>query len=66
MIAELEAERVFEAPIVTAVERMGPFWPAEEGHQEFFARNPQQPYCAFVIAPKVAKLRERFAHRLKS
>ncbi len=65
VIEELEADDVFEGPIVTQVERAGPFWRAEDSHQGFFAHNPQQPYCAFVIAPKVAKLRERFADRLK-
>jgi peptide-methionine (S)-S-oxide reductase len=62
----LSAEEVFEAPIVTRVDRLHTFWPAEDGHQEFFAQNPGQPYCVFVIAPNVAKLREQFAHRLKS
>ncbi len=62
----LSAEEVFEAPIVTQVDRLHTFWPAEDGHQEFFAQNPGQPYCVFVIAPKVTKLREQFAHRLKS
>ena len=54
------------APIVTQVDRLHTFWRAEDGHQEFFAQNPGQPYCVFVIAPKVGKLRDQFAHRLKS
>jgi len=66
VLDSLSAGEVFEAPIVTQVDRLHTFWPAEDGHQEFFAQNPGQPYCVFVIAPKVAKLREQFAHRLKS
>ena len=66
VIDSLTAENVFEAPIVTQVDRMHTFWPAEDSHQKFFAQSPGQPYCVFVIAPKVAKLREQFAHRLKS
>ena len=66
LITSLDAEEVFEAPIVTQVSRLNTFWLAEEGHQEFFAQNAEQPYCVFVIAPKVAKLREQYAHKLKS
>ena len=66
VIASLNSEEVFEAPIVTQVERLYTFWRAEDGHQEFFAQNAEQPYCVFVIAPKVTKLREKYAHRLKS
>lgn len=65
VIASLNSEEVFEAPIVTQVERLYTFWRAEDGHQEFFAQNTEQPYCVFVIAPKVTKLREKYAHRLK-
>ena len=66
VIASLNAEEVFEAPIVTQVDRLHTFWRAEDGHQEFFAENGDQPYCVFVIAPKVTKLREQYAHKLKS
>ena len=65
VIAELERENVWEAPIVTEVERMGTFWPAEPYHQNFFANNPGQGYCQAVIAPKVAKFRKRYAYLLK-
>jgi len=65
VIASLNAEEVFEAPIVTQVDRLYTFWRAEDGHQEFFAQNAEQPYCVFVIAPKVVKLREQYAHKLK-
>ena len=41
------------------------FWVAEDHHQEYFRRNPSQPYCQVVVAPKVAKFRQKFAHRLR-
>ncbi|MGW8282444.1 MAG: peptide-methionine (S)-S-oxide reductase MsrA [Gemmatimonadota bacterium] len=66
LIEALDADRVFEAPIVTQVEKLDRFWRAEESHQEYFAQNSGQPYCVFVIAPKVTKLRKQFSHRLKS
>jgi len=64
-ISQLSEEDVFEAPIVTEVDRLETFWPAEDYHHDYFARNGRQPYCMFVIAPKVAKLRKSHAHRLK-
>jgi peptide-methionine (S)-S-oxide reductase len=61
-IAELTASRVFPDPIVTEVEQAGHFYPGEAYHQEYYRRNLDQPYCQFIIAPKVAKLRkEHFA-----
>lgn len=65
LIRELTAEGVFPTPIVTEVTRFEAFFPAEAWHQGYFRRNPEQPYCAAVIAPKVAKLRRRLAGRLK-
>jgi peptide-methionine (S)-S-oxide reductase len=65
LIAELTATRVWPDPIVTAVLPAPTFWPAEEYHQNYYARNPGQGYCQAVVAPKVAKLRQRFAARLK-
>lgn len=65
MIARLEGEGVFDDPIVTAVERLPEFWPAEEYHRQYFRRHPEQAYCRALIAPKVAKLRNAWAHRLK-
>lgn len=64
-IARLEAEDVFGAPIVTVVERLEQFWPAEEHHRQYFRRHPEQAYCRAMIAPKVAKLRKAWSHRLK-
>jgi len=64
-VAGLEAEGVWDAPVVTEIAEAGPFYPAEAYHDDYFARNGQQPYCRAVVAPKVAKYRKRFAHRLR-
>ncbi|MCX7892494.1 MAG: peptide-methionine (S)-S-oxide reductase MsrA [Burkholderiales bacterium] len=65
VIAALADERAFDRPIVTEVAPAETFWPAEDYHQEYFARNPYQPYCMFVVSPKVAKFRKRFAGKRK-
>ncbi|MEQ1606918.1 MAG: peptide-methionine (S)-S-oxide reductase MsrA [Pyrinomonadaceae bacterium] len=65
VIAEITAERIYAGPIVTEVIAFDKFWPAEDYHQEYFANNPNQPYCAAVVAPKVAKFRQKFLSRLK-
>jgi peptide-methionine (S)-S-oxide reductase len=62
--AALDASGAFDAPIVTTIEPMTEFYPAEGYHQNYFASNPRQPYCSFVIAPKVEKFREAFADKL--
>jgi peptide-methionine (S)-S-oxide reductase len=54
-----------ERTIGTLVEPAGVFYKAEAYHQEYFRNHPQQPYCAFVVAPKVKKFREKFAARLR-
>lgn len=59
--AELTAAGAFSAPIVTTIEADGPFYPAEGYHQDYYRRNPDQPYCAYNIGPKVAKLRAKYA-----
>ncbi len=66
VIARLNAEGVFPAPIVTEVVPLSQFYPAEDYHQGYFAANPEQPYCQAVIPPKLAKLRKHFADRMKS
>ena len=66
VIAELTRDKVFQYPIVTAVEPASTFYVAEDYHQDYFANNPNQPYCAYVVAPKVKKIREKYAHRLKT
>lgn len=65
LIAELAAEQVWPEPIVTQVLPAPTFWPAEAEHQDYLARNPDQPYCRAVVAPKAAKLRQVFKDRLK-
>ena len=65
VIAEITAEGIYDKPIVTKVTAFDKFWPAENYHQEYFANNPNQPYCQFVVAPKVAKFRTKFAQRMK-
>ena len=64
-VRELEAEHVFDDPIVTKLEPLEVFYPAEEYHREYYRRNPNQPYCRAVIAPKVAKLRSKYLEKLK-
>lgn len=64
-IAQLNAAKVFGAPIVTTIEDGGTFYAAETYHQNYAARNPHQPYVAAVAAPKVDKLVKYFADRLK-
>ncbi len=66
VIAEFTREKVFDKPIVTAVEPAQTFWPAENYHQNYYANNPNQPYCMFAVAPKVKKIRQKFAGRLKA
>jgi peptide-methionine (S)-S-oxide reductase len=67
VIAELTDSDLFGSPIVTEVTALsGPFYPAEDYHQEYFANNPNQPYCAAVVAPKVAKFRKQFLDQLKA
>lgn len=63
-IAEFNAAKVWDDPIVTEVAPLEKFWPAEEYHNNYFARNPQNPYCAVVIAPKVSKARKLFLDKL--
>jgi peptide-methionine (S)-S-oxide reductase len=63
-IKELEATRAWDAPIVTTIEPMKAFYPAETYHQGYYARNPRQSYCQAVIAPKIAKLRTMHFERL--
>jgi len=63
VIRELEAEHVFDDP---TIEPLVAFYPAEEYHREYYRRNPNQPYCRAVIAPKVAKLRTKYLQKLKA
>ena len=65
VIVELEAGKVWPGRIVTELAGAAPFYPAERYHQDYFENNPAQPYCMFVVAPKVAKFRKAFHDRLK-
>lgn len=63
--AELNAKKVFDKPIVTEITAFTNFYPAEDYHQEYFNLNGMQPYCQFVVKPKVDKLKKYFADKLK-
>ena len=65
MISALDAEQTFSAKIVTQVNGTETFYPAEAYHQYYFAKNPNQPYCLAVAAPKVAKIRAKYSNLLK-
>jgi peptide-methionine (S)-S-oxide reductase len=62
---KLDEAGAFKAPIVTEITELGDFYPAEDYHQNYFRDNPRQGYCAFVVRPKVDKVREVFADKLK-
>ncbi|MEN3332093.1 MAG: peptide-methionine (S)-S-oxide reductase [Blastocatellia bacterium] len=65
VISELTAEQLWRDPVVTEVTPLTKFYAAEDYHQDYFERNPYQPYCAAVVAPKVAKFRKKFLDKLK-
>ena len=65
VVRELTEAGVFDAPIVTEIAPLGAFYKAEQYHQGYYRQNTDQPYCRAVIAPKVAKLRAKYAARLK-
>ena len=66
VMRELDAEKLWDRPIVTQLTPYSAFYPAEDYHQEYFARNPEQGYCRVIIAPKVAKFRKAWFDRLKA
>ncbi|MBL8446723.1 MAG: peptide-methionine (S)-S-oxide reductase MsrA [Zoogloeaceae bacterium] len=66
MIQELGEQRAFPSAIVTELKGAERFWPAEGHHQHYFANNAYQPYCQYVVAPKVVKFREKFSHLRRS
>lgn len=65
MIAEFNAAHIFNAPIVTEINDVDTFYPAEDYHQYYFDKNPNQPYCMAVAAPKAAKIRTKYAQLVK-
>jgi peptide-methionine (S)-S-oxide reductase len=66
VIAEMSAAGVWDSPIVTEVAPLDKFYPAEDYHQDYFEKNPSQPYCRAVVAPKVSKFRKLFLDRLNA
>lgn len=66
VMEEVSASGMYEDPLVTQLEPLTTFYPAEAYHADYFARNPRQPYCAAVIAPKVQKFRALYRDRLKA
>ena len=65
VIRELQREGTWSQPIVTDLREAETFYPAEDYHQNYFRNNPGQGYCSFVVAPKVAKFRKKFAAKMK-
>lgn len=65
IIADLDRSGTWTDPIVTELVPYTEFYPAEDYHRDYFARNPGQPYCQAVIAPKVAKVRQQYMERLR-
>ena len=66
LIDEMSSSAVYRSPIVTEVLPLANYWPAEDYHQDYFAKNPQQGYCMALAAPKVAKFRRTFAKLVRS
>lgn len=66
VIREINAASIWDSPIVTQVAPLEKFYPAEEYHQEYYQKNPYQGYCQVVVAPKVAKFRQKFAQKLRT
>lgn len=65
LVDEMQAEKAFDAPIVTQIEPLTHYWPAEDYHQDYFLQHPNQGYCAFVVGPKVQKFQHAFSRWLK-
>ncbi|MBA3989271.1 MAG: peptide-methionine (S)-S-oxide reductase [Idiomarina sp.] len=65
IIAQMTQEQTWPAPVVTAVEPLSSYFSAEGYHRDYYQNNPQQPYCAMVVGPKLAKFKQTFAKRLK-
>jgi peptide-methionine (S)-S-oxide reductase len=64
-IRQLDADGLWSRPIVTDIRAAETFYPAEDYHQNYFRNNPGQGYCSFVVAPKVAKFRQKFAQKMR-
>lgn len=66
VIAEIEKLKIWDKPIVTELKPFDVFYAAEEHHQRFYERNPNQGYCQVIIAPKVSKFRKKYFSKLKN
>lgn len=64
-IRELEEKKIFPKPIVTSVEPLKNYYPAEDYHKQYYESHKNQPYCAFVISPKIEKFEKQFADKIK-
>lgn len=64
-VQTLKSQNTFGVPVVTEVQPLDSYWPAEGYHQDYFVRNPHQGYCAFVVGPKVQKFLKTFASHVK-
>jgi peptide-methionine (S)-S-oxide reductase len=64
-ITEIAAAKIWDGKIVTEVTPLSVFYPAEDYHQEYFLNNPFQPYCQYIVAPKVVKFRKTFLDKVK-
>ncbi len=64
VIRRMVEEKLYAAPVVTALNEFKAFYPAEDYHRNYFSRNPGQPYCSFVVAPKVEKFEKLFKDKL--
>lgn len=65
VIREVSEQKLYDHPIVTTIEPFTAFYPAEDYHRQYFLNHPNAPYCAMIIAPKVAKFRKKYAEQLK-
>jgi peptide-methionine (S)-S-oxide reductase len=65
VVKELTAKKLWRNPIVTEVTPFTKWWPAEDYHRDYYARNGRQPYCVAVIEPKLKKFREQYREKLK-
>jgi peptide-methionine (S)-S-oxide reductase len=64
VMAQIKADNLFDAPLVTEVLPLANYWAAEDYHQDYYEQHPNQGYCSFVVGPKVAKFRKQFANLL--
>ena len=65
LMLELRKQHIFSSPLVTELTAASTFYPAEGYHQHYFFNHPEQGYCQFVVAPKLAKFKQHFAEKMK-